>query len=712
METLGAPIKPRAGDGGRRHTGAASGTRGGSRGGAEAGAGQGGIHWLEWGPAAFKRADQEDLPILLNIGASWCHWCHVMDDTTWMDPAVINRVNSDFIPVKVDTDKRPDINDRYNMGGWPTTAFLAPTGDVLTGATYIPPERMVQVLDQVSEYWRENKEELEDRLDELNDRRMERLAAGPGGWRAGEAGPAAEVSDKTIDDVVETITSVYDDQFGGFGLEPKFPQAQALRLLLAQHFWTGGREGDGDGRDGGGGGRGGGDRLLEVVEKTLSYMGNSGTYDDEEGGFFRYSTTRDWSVPHFEKMLEDNLSLLRCYVEAFKVTGNRDFEHTAAGITAFLDASLSNHDTGAFWGSQDADEEYYRLDMAERRKRQPPRVDRTAYTDWNAKAACEYLWVSAALGTDSMRERAIRLVDWLLTECYEPGKTVYHYTDEEGRRQLPGLLSDIAYLFAAVVDAHEATAIDVDEALDKKGQGQGEAETEDHEPGTVQRVGGRGSSGETAARRPDLDAVAHAYPYLRWAEDLFAILERDFRAEGREGGYQDLSIDAETLGALDVASFPVEANSVAACALLKLGQLTGQDKYRRRAEQILGSFGMTYQDFGLAAAPYALAVMNYLHPSEAKVAGSWEDEKTRELFERTRGQYAPGLAVVHRSLFAGPDGYDDTSYATRQGAAIYVCGKDACLPPVDNADLVPGLVKDLERGGARAWGAMAPRVGG
>ncbi len=665
METIGAPIKPQVNESESRvHKGPGTGRQpndGGWSGNGRGGSGD--IQWLEWGTAAFKRADQEDRPILLSIGASWCHWCHVMDRTTWMDPTVINRVNSGFIPVKVDTDRRPDINDRYNMGGWPTTAFLAPTGDVLTGSTYIPPDRMVQVLDQVSEYWRENRDEIEERLGELNDRRMERLAAGPGGWRAaaagvgagtagtGETGPAAQLSDKTIEDVVETITTVYDDKFGGFGLEPKFPQAQALRLLLAQHFRTGGH--------------GDGDRLLEMVEKTLSYMGNSGTYDDVEGGFFRYSTTRDWSVPHFEKMLEDSLSLLRCYVEAFKVTGNRDFEHTAAGITAFLDASLSDHETGAFWGSQDADEEYYNLDMAERRKRQPPRVDRTAYTDWNAKAACEYLWVAAALGTDSMRERAIRLVDWLLTECYEPGKAVYHYKDAEGWRQLPGLLSDIAYLFAAVVDAHQATAIDVDD---------------------------------------------HAYPYLRWAEDLYTILERDFRAEGREGAYQDLSVDAETLGTLDVPSFPIEANSVVAYALIKLGQLTGQDKYRHRAEHILGSFGMTYQEYGLAAAPYALAVIAYLHPSEAKVAGSWEDEKTRELFEKTRGQYVPGMVVVHRSVFAGPEGYDDTSYATRQGAAIYVCGKDACLPPVDNADIIPDLVRDLERGGARAWGAMAPGV--
>src|SRR5579875_2547188 len=237
------------------------------------------IAWRPWEAATFAQAQAEDKPILLAISAVWCHWCHVMDETSYSDPEVIETINERFIPIRVDNDRRPDVNARYNMGGWPTTAILTPEGDPITGGTYIPPSQLKRTLDQVAELYKTHKAEIAERIKQL-----EPKAAPP-------PGSVGDLHPNMVARVVEEIADGFDPEYGGFGYEPKFPQTDALELLLLEYRRSRAL-GSPD------------ERLYNMLAKTALGMARGGMYDHVEGGFFRYSTTRDWSVPHFEKMAE------------------------------------------------------------------------------------------------------------------------------------------------------------------------------------------------------------------------------------------------------------------------------------------------------------------------------------------------------------------------------------------------------------------------
>src|SRR5580698_2070821 len=180
------------------------------------------IAWMPWGEEAFARAASEDKPILLAISAVWCHWCHVMDETSYSDPEVIRAINKGFVPVRVDNDRRPDVNARYNMGGWPTTAFLAPDGTTITGATYMPATQMQRALAEVSGFYADHKDEIAERAREISGRRVAYAPAG-----------RDELGESMVAQVVEGIAEAYDPQYGGFGEAPKFPQPEVLDFLLS-----------------------------------------------------------------------------------------------------------------------------------------------------------------------------------------------------------------------------------------------------------------------------------------------------------------------------------------------------------------------------------------------------------------------------------------------------------------------------------------------
>ena len=242
------------------------------------------IRWREWGTEPFDESNASAKPVLLAISAVWCHWCHVMDETTYSNSSVIDLINERFVPVRVDNDRRPDINARYNMGGWPTTAILSPDGEVIHGGTYIPPDAMHRLLSQIEQFYAEpdNRLELAKRIHEVTSEHTRRP-------RAVETGPL----DRNTAAVVFTcLEDRFDADYGGFGDEQKFPQTGTLHFLLDSWART---------KDA---------RAETMVVKSLRGMAGGGMYDHVEGGFFRYSTTRDFSVPHFEKMLEDLGGLL------------------------------------------------------------------------------------------------------------------------------------------------------------------------------------------------------------------------------------------------------------------------------------------------------------------------------------------------------------------------------------------------------------------
>jgi hypothetical protein len=426
------------------------------------------IDWRPWGEPAFAEAHKLGRPILLSLSAVWCHWCHVMDETSYSDPRVIAAVNEHFVPIRVDNDRHPDVNRRYNMGGWPTTAFLAASGDPITGATYMPPEQLLQALQRVREFFEANHTALLTlgATDRAQDADGEAARAHLGGVPPiGDSSAADFDGDPDVPgdipaEIALQIVRAFDPVHGGLGADPKFPQPDVFAFALAYAKL-----------------RGGGDslhvapytsglaapaRVHEVVRTTLKKMAGGGLYDHVAGGFFRYATRRDWSVPHYEKMLEDNARLASLYLEAAALTkadGPSALTRTAArGTIDYLLATLWRADPPAFGGSQDADEHYYGLDAAARAELPEPFVDPTVYVDWNALAARALLRAAPVLQRPELAERAVEL----LGSLWERGRReapMAHYLTTSGEPG-PGapLLVDQATMASALLDAYEVTA--------------------------------------------------------------------------------------------------------------------------------------------------------------------------------------------------------------------------------------------------------------
>jgi uncharacterized protein YyaL (SSP411 family) len=387
------------------------------------------INWRSWGDAAFGEAREQNKPVLLAISAVWCHWCHVMDETSYSTPDIIRVINDKYVPVRVDNDERPDVNRRYNMGGWPSTVFLTPEGEIIHGGTYVPPEQMWQVLNGVDEVWSTKRDEITQRVAEL--REQEQEARKPGS----EKGKSGELSADIVDTVGALVRGQYDPQFGGFGRAPKFPQVRLLHFLLDEYR----RHGYPD--------------VAHMLHKTLAAMAAGGMYDKIEGGFFRYATTREWETPHYEKMLEDNAELLAVYAEAHRTFPEAGYDRVVRGVVRWMDTTLWREDVKAFAGSQDADEVYYELDGAGREKHGAPFVDKTIYTSWNAMAVSAYVAAAAALGDEAIEERAHQLVRALAARMLVGGE-LRHFDRGEGPR-VADLLGDWAAFLQAALDEYE-----------------------------------------------------------------------------------------------------------------------------------------------------------------------------------------------------------------------------------------------------------------
>ncbi|MDR7448168.1 MAG: DUF255 domain-containing protein, partial [Armatimonadota bacterium] len=290
------------------------------------------VDWYPWGPEAFEQARREGKPILLDIGAAWCHWCHVIDRESYDDPQVAAIINQHFIPVKVDRDERPDVDARYQhavqaiagQGGWPLTAFLTPDGRVFYGGTYFPPvdqygrPSFTRLLRHIAQYWEDHREELLRAAEEVHQRLAPDLAATAPG----------ELDPTLVDRAMEQVRRAYDPQHGGFGRAPKFPHPTTLELLIRRAYRTGDAT------------------LTDMVVRTLEQMGRGGVYDQLGGGFHRYSVDARWIVPHFEKMLYDNAPLLRVLVQAYRLTQRPFLAELARGTYRYLTTVLADRDRG------------------------------------------------------------------------------------------------------------------------------------------------------------------------------------------------------------------------------------------------------------------------------------------------------------------------------------------------------------------------------
>jgi hypothetical protein len=340
-----------------------------------------------------------------------------MDRTTYADPGVAGIVNDRFVAIRVNADRRPDISDRYSLGAWPTTAFLTAEGEVIGGGTYVTLERMPSVLERVAEAFRT-------RRGELASAAISRAVPSPDGAAASS-------------DLVARIFEMFDEEHGGFGIEPKFPLTAPLELALDLY-----RESEDQ-------------AMAHVVGATLDAMGWGGLYDEIDGGFFRYSAERDWRRPHQEKLLDVNASLLRMYVEASETLRVARYRERAADVLRYVQTSLADPVDGGWSGSQQADRDYYAGALEERQARTPPSVDGVLYAAWNAQMVSATLRAAELLDDTALGEFALKSLERINVACYSPGAGVAHCLD--GRPSVRGLLDDQIAMAAAHLDAHAAT---------------------------------------------------------------------------------------------------------------------------------------------------------------------------------------------------------------------------------------------------------------
>ncbi|MBN2203738.1 MAG: thioredoxin domain-containing protein [Thermoleophilia bacterium] len=645
------------------------------------------IDWRPWGEAAFAEARRLGRPVLLSLSAVWCHWCHVMDETSYSDPRVIERVNRDYLPVRVDNDRDPDVNRRYNMGGWPTTAFLTGSGEVLTGATYLPPDQMVSALDKVRAFFDERHEEFA-ALDAQ--RATERGAVGVAGPDA--VAPVLEnVDEATVfagdsagsgdlaDQVALQIVHACDPLHGGLGSEPKFPQADVFGFLLA---YAGLR------------GAGGSplltrSRLDEVLHVTLTRMATGDVYDRVGEGFFRYATQRDWSVPHYEKMLEDNARLALLYLDAaLAADGHRSaaepggtagpieapdrpgdvaaasgdaagwvggaggaaggagdaaaYRRTASGVIDYLMGTLWRQEPPAFSGSQDADEHYYTLDAAGRNALAAPFIDTTVYVDWNALAARSLLRGATLLARPELAAHAVELLGHLWEHARRDGALVHYLTPEGEQGATGGLLGDQAAVATALLDAYEVTGRD--------------------------------------------DWLGRAEALAAWVGE---------RLGAPDGRLLDREPDPGAGGLLARPLPSLGDDAVMADVLLRLESYTGEPGYRQRALALLAAWAPHVAGSGVGAAPYAAAVLRALErPDHLVVVGRDGDGAADALHTaaltaprplRTVQRLDPERDAERLAAHGLPAGVDGAG-PTRTAAAVYVCRGTSCLAPAHSPD--------------------------
>src|SRR5215471_8272759 len=301
------------------------------------------VRWHEWGEDAFSLAKRENKPILLDIGAVWCHWCHVMDRESYEDPEIAQIINERFVAVKVDRDERPDVDSRHQLaiqaisgqGGWPLTAFLTPDGKPFYGGTYFPPQdhygrpSFRRVLLAISDAYREKNGDVLEQA-----KLVEGALANSESFSHKTGKPSLIV----VQEIVDSALRIFDEQHCGFGSAPKFPHPSMIDLLIDQYRRTGD------------------DRLRHVFTTTLEKMARGGVYDQLAGGFHRYSVDERWAVPHFEKMSYDNSELIHLYAEAEQIHSAPLWRKVVEETVAYLAREMTSPE-GLFYAAQDADSE-------------------------------------------------------------------------------------------------------------------------------------------------------------------------------------------------------------------------------------------------------------------------------------------------------------------------------------------------------------------
>ena len=571
------------------------------------------VRWREWEEAAFAASREERKPLLLTLTATWCHWCHVMDETSYADSRVIERINSGFIPVRVDVDRRPDISRRYNQGGFPSVAILDDGGELLAGRVYAPPDEMLALLEQVIAHF---------------------PAPVPAAPRQEPANTARRSDDDAAPDerVLRRLEELYDPRFGGFGLEPKQPPWEGLRFFLELY------------------GRTGGERYLTMVTDSLDGI-IAGLYDQKDQGFFRYSVSRDWKVPHYEKMLATNANLASLLLEAYQVTGKPAYAEAALGALEYLTRTLHDDDTGLFYSSQDAWEDFYRLPWKDRDRAEQPTVDRTAYTGWNSWAASAFIKASAVLGAPRYMRLGANTLETLWSRTWLGESGFLHTVGGPGDQ--PRILEDHVAFLRASLDLFQA-------------------------------------SGEAA--------------YLGRATEVAAVIDRLFGPA--EGGYLDVAaVGSPGDGTSLSGDRPALENSLLAEALVVLACLTGNAQYQERAALALRAFEAVVPDssfvgprpsrrveedeealFLPAGSAWARARRLLSEgPVHLVVVGESGRPDSHGLLAAALKTYFPHRVVQRWDPAADRERIESLGFPLDAEPALYACMNGMCLAPIRSA---------------------------
>ncbi|MSQ14504.1 MAG: thioredoxin domain-containing protein [Dehalococcoidia bacterium] len=579
------------------------------------------IQWRAWDGRAFLDAKLSDKPILLSLSAAWCQWCHMMDETTYSDDEIIRQINRDFVTIRVDSDQRPDINQRYSMGGLPTTVFLTPDGDIMTGATYVDPDGMKPLLSHVAGYYSSGKLDIQLVAAQTRARQKE--------WAEGFVG-GQKLPDVAFDDILSTAAIRFDSVYGGFGVEPKSPPWDILDLLLHGYQISGNI------------------RYLLMVSKTLDQLMSRPIFDPVDGGFFCYSMTREWNSPNFGKTLGVNAAGLRTYSRMFQATNEQSYREAAQGVAMFLDDVLWYEPGGVFYGSRDANPEYYRLHKPERESAPKPRVDRTIYTDWNALAASVYLESSTALRQPHYKDKAIKVLRFLWDRCWDENLGMCHYFAVDGPKW-HGLLSDQVYMAKALLDAYQFL-------------------------------------GE--------------FEYFERAKKVVDLIMRDYSAPA--GGFYDICGADDAAGTLKFRDRIIGQNSLAAGILNRLYQYSLDDRYKEAAMSALQIFSGSYRSEADAAAPYALAIYQCtVEPLHIVIVGNPASADTKALLASSLELQGSNKIVQVLDPEGQADLIEDLGYAPEPAPAAYVCYNMTCSVPITDPDTIGPVVKSMTAGDVR-----------
>lgn len=667
------------------------------------------VDWYPWGQEALALAKSSNRPILLSIGYSACHWCHVMERESFENEAIAKLMNEHFVCVKVDREERPDLDEIYMQatlalnqghGGWPMTVFLTPDQEPIFAGTYFPPNDkwgrpgFASVLTKIAEVWKRDRDGLRSHAAELTRRLAKQLEA-PGRAAVGERDLAA---------VTTAFGEDFDPRYGGFGTAPKFPPATGLSLLLRCHARTGDAH------------------TLQMVRKTLDGMAAGGMYDHIGGGFARYSTDERWLVPHFEKMLYDNALLARTYVEAFQVTQVSDYRRVATEVLDYIQREMTSPE-GGFYSATDADSEgvegkffvwtpaqireavgneedarrfcaYY--DITEkgnwehtsipntprslpsvarelgisgegllatihrvrplvyeaRRARVPPGLDDKIITAWNGMMISAMANAAHVFGDDRYLSVARRAADFLLTSLVRDDGGLWR-TYRAGKAHLPAYLEDYACLAEGLLDLYEAGAEEryLDEAV------------------------------RLAERIVTEFVDEERGGFFTTAKNHEALILRS--REGSDGATPS-------------------GNAVAASVLARLSAHYQREDFRRAATDAIRVYGKQIGRYPRAFAK-SLAGVDFLtaEPLELAFVGRVSDRSYQALREAAARHYVPNKIVAHHDPTAGVTRHPllNGKGLVNGTAALYVCRNFTCQRPVtDPAEVTPLLAKSSDSG--------------